>query len=302
MAKIKSKKIIIADLGLALVAVLWGAGFVAVKDAVNDVAPFYLIAARFVISGLVLSIFYFKRLKGAKIQDIKGGILVGIFLFLGFTTQTIGALYTTAGKQAFLTGVNVVIVPFMAWIMYRNRLDIYSVIASILCLIGIGFLTLKGGNGINLGDLLTLACAFFFAGHITMLGHWSKRADLAVLTVTQMLTTGFLALVCALLFESFPSQISRETYGSMLYIIAVCTLFCFSIQTIAQKYTTASHTSIILCLEAVFGSIFAIIFHGDVFTPTMLVGCLLILIGIIIAETKLEFLHGRLVAGKTLSN
>ena len=150
MAKIKSKKIIIADLGLALVAVLWGGGFVAVKDAVNDVAPFYLIAARFVISGLVLSLFYFKRLKGAKIQDIKGGILVGIFLFLGFTTQTIGALYTTAGKQAFLTGVNVVIVPFMAWIMYRNRLDIYSVIASILCLIGIGFLTLKGGNG-NLG-------------------------------------------------------------------------------------------------------------------------------------------------------
>ena len=67
--------------------------------------PFYLIAARFVISGLVLSLFYFKRLKGAKIQDIKGGILVGIFLFLGFTTQTIGALYTTAGKQAFLTGL-----------------------------------------------------------------------------------------------------------------------------------------------------------------------------------------------------
>ena len=111
--------------------------------------------------------------------------------------------------------------------------------------------------------------AFFFAGHITMLGALVEAADLAVLTVTQMLPP-VLALVCALLFESFPSQISRETYGSMLYIIAVCTLFCFSIQTIAQN--TPRQAILYNSLPGSrFGSIFAIIFHGDVFTPTMLV-------------------------------
>ena len=189
----------------------------------------------------------------------------------------------------------------MAWIMYRNRLDIYSVIASILCLIGIGFLPKgrqrnKPGGSSDPGLRILLCRAYNNAGALVRSGRILR------FNRNPNAYHRFLALVCALLFESFPSQISRETYGSMLYIIAVCTLFCFSIQTIAQKYTTASHTSIILCLEAVFGSIFAIIFHGDVFTPTMLVGCLLILIGIIIAETKLEFLHGRLVAGKTLSN
>ncbi|HZJ56634.1 MAG TPA: DMT family transporter [Clostridia bacterium] len=302
MSKVKNKRVIIADLGLLLVAILWGGGFVAVKDAIVDIAPFYMIAMRFGISGLIISLLYYKRIKDTKLRDIRAGILVGLFLFLGFATQTFGALYTTAGKQAFLTGTNVVIVPFLTWILYKNKLDIYSAIASMLCLVGIGFLTLKGDSGMNLGDILTLACAIFFAAHITLLGYWAKQADLMALTVTQMLTTAFLALFCAILFETPPSQIPRETYGSMIYIIVLCTLLSFSIQTVAQKFTSANHASIILCLESVFGSIFAVIFHGDIFTPAMIIGCALILLGIITAETKLGFLAGIRILRKPLSN
>lgn len=300
MLKNKNKQIIAADLALFFVALLWGGGFVAVKDAISSITPFYMIAIRFGVAGLLILIFCWPRFKNVKKQDIKTGIFVGLFLFLGSAVQTIGAQYTTAGKQAFLTGVNVVIVPFLECILYKDKLDIYSVIASILCLVGIGFLTLKGSTSVNIGDFLTLICAVLFAAHIILLGHHAKKVDTAVLSVIQMLTTGLLSLACALIFEPFPRSLPSDIYPSVVYMIFFSTMLAFSIQTIAQRYTFASHASIILCLESVFGSIFAVIFLGDVFTASMIFGCFLILMGIITAETKLQFLGGYRNLGKYL--
>ena len=134
-----------------------------------------MIAIRFGIASLILLAIFWKRFKNINWQDIKISIIVGIFLFLAFSAQTTGAQYTTAGKQAFLTAVNVVIVPFLTWILYKNELDAYSIIASVFCLIGVGFLTLKDGLSINIGDFLTLVCAFLFAVHIALLGEYAKR-------------------------------------------------------------------------------------------------------------------------------
>lgn len=290
------KKIIFADISLLIVALMWGGGFVAVKEAIVSITPFYMVAIRFGISALVLSLVFWRRFKKVKKQDIKTGIFIGVFLFLAFSAQTAGAQYTTAGKQAFLTGVNVIIVPFMALIVYRHKLDVYSLIASILCLVGIGFLTLKDGTPINIGDILTLVCAVLFAAHIVLLDRHAKRIDTIVLTITQMLTTAILASICAFIFEPFPKNIPANAYTSMVYMIIFSTMLGFLVQTVAQKYTTASHTSIILCLEAVFGSILAVIFLGDTFTPNMIAGCIFIFIGIIVAETKLKFISRMVIA------
>lgn len=283
------KKVIFADLSLLLVALLWGGGFVAVKDAVSSIPPFYMIAIRFGVSSLILSSVFWKRFKKVNKEEIKTGIFVGIFLFLAFSAQTMGAQFTTAGKQAFLTGANVVIVPFLSWIIYGETLEIYSIIASILCLIGIGFLTLQEDTPINIGDILTLVCAIFFAIHITLLGHYVKENDAIILAIIQMLTASIIALIFALIFEPYPKIVPKSVYTSMIYIIVFSTMLAFLIQTIAQKYTTSNHASIILCLEAVFGSILAVIFLEDVFTPNMIIGCILIFIGIIITETKFKF-------------
>src|SRR5699024_4918177 len=118
----------------------------------------------------------------------------------------------------------------------------HSIIASLLCLVGIGFLTLKGGAPINIGDILTLLCAMLFAAHITLLDRHAKRMDAIALTIIQMLTTSILAFVCALIFEPYPKAISTNAYTSMIYMIVFSTMLGFLIQTIAQKYTTASHT------------------------------------------------------------
>ena len=199
----KEKKIILADLALLFVALLWGGGFVAVKEAVNHIPPFYLISIRFGASAILISLIYWKKLKEIQKEDLTIGILVGFFLFLGFAAQTSGAQFTSAGKSAFLTAVNVIIVPFAGWILYKNKLDSRTVIAAILCLIGIAFLTLRAEATMNIGDILTLACAIAFAIHITLLGNYAKKVDPIILSITQMLTTSILALICAILFEAF---------------------------------------------------------------------------------------------------
>ncbi|ERI92467.1 putative membrane protein [Clostridiales bacterium oral taxon 876 str. F0540] len=290
MERVKGRKTLAADSALLLVAVFWGGGFVAVKDAVTSITPFYMIGIRFLLSSLILGIIFFKKVKNLTKKDIKIGTIVGVFLFLAFAAQTAGAQYTTAGKQAFLTGTNVVIVPFLAWLIYKHKPDIYSAAASILVLIGIGLLTLKEGFAINFGDALTLACALFFAIHITCLGYFAKKTDTIILTVTQMAAASLMAFICAFIFEPPLKNIPKEAAGSMVYIVIFSTMLAFFIQTTAQKYTTESHAAIILCLESVFGSILAVIFLGDVFTKNMIIGCILIFSGILISETKLQFL------------
>lgn len=286
----KVNKVILADISLLLVAVFWGGGFVAVKDAVNSISPFYMIALRFAAASVILMLIFFKKLKAITKADIKAGFIVGVFLFLAFAAQTTGAQYTTAGKQAFLTGINVIIVPLITWLISRVKPDIYTFIAAVLALLGIGLLTLKDGFVMNAGDMLTILCAFFFALHIACLGHYAKKVDSITLAVTQMAAASIMAFIGALIFEPFPKEIPKNAYASMIYIVIFSTMLAFLIQTAAQKHTTSDHAAIILSFESVFGSILAVLFLGDIFTINMIIGCALIFCAIIIAETKLKFL------------
>ncbi|MCJ7691730.1 MAG: DMT family transporter, partial [Clostridiaceae bacterium] len=166
MKNINKKKSILADMSLLLVALMWGGGFIAVKGALDSVTPFYITAMRFGISVIIMLLVFRKKIKHITIKELKIGTLVGLLLFLGFAAQTVGMKYTTAGKNAFLTGTNVVIVPFLYWVISKKKPDSYSLVSAFLCFIGIGMLTLDGGINISLGDSLTLLCAVFFAAHI----------------------------------------------------------------------------------------------------------------------------------------
>lgn len=284
------KKSLYADLSLLLVAIIWGSGFVVTKNALDHMGPYHLLALRFSLATILFSLVFFKRIKNANIKDIKSGIIVGIFLFGGFATQTVGLNYTTAGKQAFITATNVVMVPFIYWALSKKKPDNYDISGAILCFVGIGVLSLDGGTTINYGDFLTLICAVFFALHISSVGHFAKDSDALVLTVVQFATAAVLSIICLLIFEPGAIKIHQETIFPILYLGIISTLIAFLIQNVAQKYTTSTHTAIILSLESVFGSLLSLIFLKEPFTFRFLIGCMAILISVIISETKLKFL------------
>lgn len=284
------KKSIIADLSLLLVALFWGGGFVVIKGAIDDITPLYMMAIRFTFGFIVMSLVFFKKFKKITKQDLKSGCIIGLFLFLAYATQTIGIKYTTAGKQAFLTGVNVVIVPFLVWIISRKFPGWHAMAGAMLSIIGIGLLTLQGGASINIGDTLTLICAVFFAAHITSVGYFAPDADPIVLSIVQTGVAAVIFIITAAIFEPFPKNIGSNVAVSISYLVICSTVLAILIQNTAQKYTPSTHAAILLCMESVFGTLLAVLILKDVFTPSMIVGCVCIFAAIIITETKLSFL------------
>jgi drug/metabolite transporter (DMT)-like permease len=183
----KKKAKYLNEILLLVVAIIWGSGFIASKIALNAGAtPILMLVLRFLTASVILSIVFYKHLKLISKEDIFGGFIVGLFLFLGFIFQTIGIKYTTPSKNAFLTGVNVIIVPFICWFIYKKKPSIKSFLSTFICLIGIGLLTLDTTIGFNIGDLLTLICAVFFALHIVSNGYFSKKIHPINLTILQM--------------------------------------------------------------------------------------------------------------------
>jgi len=283
------KKSILADVSLLLVALVWGGGFIAVKGALDSVSPFYITALRFSIAVIIMLLVFRNKIKLITKRDLIVGTLVGFLLFLGFAAQTIGMKYTTAGKNAFLTGTNVVIVPFLYWAISKKKPDVYSLLSAFLCFIGIGLLTLGSGMHFGIGDSLTLLCALFFAAHIVAVGFFAQKVDVIILVILQLGTAAIFSIIAALIFEPKPQPLNLDTLLAIGYLGIFSTMLAFLVQNLAQKYTSSSHAAIILCLESVFGSILSVIMLDEIFTPKMILGCLIIFIAIITTETKWNF-------------
>ncbi|WP_053955401.1 DMT family transporter [Inediibacterium massiliense] len=289
---ISKKQSLLADVSLLLVAIIWGGGFIFMKDSLDILKPFYMNGIRFTLAFVTLAIIFWKRFIKITKKDFISGTIVGIFLFLAFIIQTIGLQYTTASKSAFLTGTNVVIVPFLVWGITRKRPDGYNMIGAFLTAIGIGLLTLQGSLHIGIGDSLTLLCAVLFAAHITSVGHFAEDMDPIALATIQIGVTGVLSLIGAFMFEPAPVfEGNLKDIGIAIgYMTFVSTMGALLIQNVAQKYTVSTHAAIILSLESVFGTIFGVLLLGDLLTSKMILGCFLIFCAIIITETKLSFL------------
>ena len=286
----KDKKVLLADLSLLIVAIIWGSGFVVTKGALNHMSPMYILFFRFIIAALVLTIISFKRLKKAKWIDIKAGLIVGIFMFLGFVTQTIGLQYTTVGVQAFITASNVVMVPFFYWFLTRKKPNSYEFFGAFLCFVGIGILSLDGNLKIGYGEFLTFLCAVSFALQIVVVGYYAKNVDSYVLSTIQLYIASILAFVLALIFEPPIYSIGTNMILPVLYLGIFTTMIAFLTQNIAQKYTSSTHAAIILSLEAVFGSLLGIIILNESITIKFVIGCVAILLSVLASETKFDFL------------
>lgn len=285
------KKSLYADLSLLLVAIIWGSSFVVIKNALDYINPVYILVLRFALSSVLMAFVFWKRFREINKKDIKAGAIIGFFLFLAFLTQTIGLKYTTVSKQAFITASYVVIVPFFYWGITKKKPDIYEFVAAILCLIGIGLLSLEEGLSINLGDGLTMVCAVFFALHIISIEYFAKDHDPIILTIVQFAVAAIFSFIVVLIFNIKLGSFGKEVGFSILYVAVVSTLIAFGIQNVAQKYTSSTHTAIILSMESVFGSIFSVLLLGDKLTVKLFLGCLIVLLSILTAETKWNFLR-----------
>lgn len=279
-----------AKMALFGATLIWGGSFLIVKNSMDFMQPHMLLAFRFTIGCLLLCIIFHKRLKQLnKDYFIKGGV-IGLCLFLGYSLQTIGITDTTPGKNAFLTTVYCVLVPFLFWLVDRKKPDIYNISAAAITIIGVGFVSLNGDFTIRAGDAFTLAGGVAFACHIVAVTKFGRDKDPILLTILQFGYAAGLSWIIGLAFEDFPMQWNLETTAGMLYLAVFATAVALLLQNVGQKYTNPAPASIILSLESVFGVLFSVVFYHEQITGKLFFGFLLIFAAVIISETKLSFI------------
>jgi len=280
-------KTILAEGSLLLAAMIWGIAFVVMKNAVDVIPPNFLLAIRFSVSAICMAPFLIKRLKKLDRGTLIGGILAGIFMYLAFMTQTIGLQYTTAGKNAFITTVYVVLTPFCIWMVKKQRPGLYTLLPALICFTGIGILSLAGESGINIGDVWTLACGILFAWHFAVVDHSTgKGRDVMVITLLQFATAGILGWILGFATETFPTVIPGNTWLGLGYLSIFSSLLGLTLQNVGVKYANGSHASLLLSLESLFGCLSGVIFLKEPLTPSLIIGGILILTALVLSEVK----------------
>jgi drug/metabolite transporter (DMT)-like permease len=279
MADSRSKSVL-ADFGLVYAAAVWGVTFVVVKDALEFIHPLTLVAWRFLLAAGVLAIAL--KLKGRPLLgDWRPGIILGIFLWVLYASQTIGLEITTASNSAFITGMFVAFVPIFEWGFTKRRPRTWKFLAVLLCLAGLWFLT-GGIRSANAGDLLTLLTAAAYAAHIFIADRYMKGDhDPFVLSMQQFAVVGVLSLLAALLFGAPLIPTSSKPLAIIVFLALIPTLSAFVVQMAAQRRTAAIRVSLIFALEPVFAALVAWTYGGEQFIWTHALGGLLVVMALV---------------------
>lgn len=281
---------IIACFGILVTAFIWGVAFVVVKNSLDFIPPVYMVALRFTLGTVVTSLIFIKRLKNINKRLVIHSAIVGVVLFLAYTTQTVGLNHTTAGKNAFLTTVYMILVPFINFFFTKVKPTIKAVIAAIIGFWGIGLISLSSGDfGIQLGDGLTLICGVFFAIQIVLVALFTKEDDPALLTIGQLFFTALFGWLVAPMVEGSltASMFTKDSIFGILFLAIMSTSLANLLQNTCQKYAPPGPAAILMSMESVFGALSGVIFLGEVMTGKTLWGCILMFIAIIMVEVDI---------------
>lgn len=273
-----------ADCMIALVAIAWGSSYLLMKVGLDGIPPFCLIALRFGIAFLAVSLVFCRRVTRTTRQTLAGGALLGFALFAVFAFLLHGLETTTASNAGFLTSTTVVLVPVFHALLSR-KLPERAVLAGILLtMTGIGLLTLQGSFAFHTGDLLCLGGAAAYACHILLTDRLSKTQDGLLLGVWQLGFAALYGLAASCLFETPALPQSTAEWLAVLGLALLCSAFGFVVQPIAQKYTTPEHTGLLFALEPVFSALFAFLFLHETLSFRGYLGALLVLGGVVTAS------------------
>ena len=287
---INSNKSFIAKIALLFATIIWGSTFFIMEGTIKSIGIYSLLAVRFTLAAIILAVILIKHLSVIDRGYLWRGFVMGVLVIAAYIFQTYGLAdeATTPGKNAFLTAIYCVIVPFLAYPFTKIKPDRYNVVASFLCIFGITLISVTGGDFSTIcrGDLLTLLGGIFFSLHMIAVSAFSQGRNILLLTMLQFLFAGLIVWIPALRFEAFPSDMTLSGIGAILYLTIFATCLCYIFQNAGQKFTTPSTAALILSLEAVFGVLFSVIFTAETVSLKMFIGFSLVFLAIIVSELK----------------
>lgn len=282
-----------ADMSLVLVTIGWGASFILAKSVLGELSVFNFLAIRFLLAFAIALVIFIKPIKRMTKETLVYGIGLGVILFLGFSIQTFGLSYTTVSKSAFITGLSVVLVPLILALIQKRVPQLRAVIGSLTAVVGLGLLTMSGSSlSINLGDLLSIVGAVFFALHIVgveLVSARAKHIQAVPMAILQIGTVGVLSLGFTFLSEVPKLPTTVDTWLNVFVLALVCTAGAYIVQNVAQQYTTATRTALIYATEPIFAGICGFILLGETLGLSAIFGAGLILSGTLISELPIDY-------------
>lgn len=281
-----------ADAALVVCALIWGGTFLVVKDALSAASVFVFLALRFGLAAIAMLAISVAALRGSGRGILRAGALLGVLMFAGYALETAGLQYTTASKAAFITGSAVVWVPLIGGI-FAHHLDRWVWAGVAVTFAGLYLLTLppEGFNHLNRGDVLVGGCAVVFAVHILAVGHYAPRHSPLALNTVQAAATAVISAVAIPILAATHAESPRLhptgwLIAAVIFTAVGATAVAFALQMWAQRYTTASHTALVFCLQPVFAAIIGWLAAGEKLGARETFGAALILSGILLAEIK----------------
>ena len=266
---------------------IWGSSFVVTKDATAFVPPAQVLAFRFAAAIPIVAIVFRSHLRTCLQPDyIRCGLTIGLVTFLAFFLQVSGLTFSTPGKNAFLTSLYCIIVPFLVWVASGKRPGANVFVAAVLCIVGVGFVNLDGGIGLQPGDGITLAGAFFYALQFLLLSRLSQGRDVFALTIWYFVGAAACSLVVLAVSGDAvpPNLVPPRTWACLVYLAVVVTAIALVLQNISMAHLPAATGSVLSSLETVFAVLLSVAAGAEVLTPRIALGFAIMFAGIMCSE------------------
>ena len=289
-----ASKALRAESLLLLTALIWGSAFVAQRVGMEHVGPFTYNGVRFLLGALsLLPLLLIRRRSNPLVQPgggrwiFAGGSLAGLVLFAGASLQQLGIIHTTAGKAGFITGLYVVIVPLLG-LLWGHRTPWKTWSGAGLAVAGLYLLTMADEMILSQGDGLVLIGAFFWAGHVLVIGWLSgRRVEPVLLACLQCMVCAVLSLGVAAATESIYLQGLQDAALPILYGGLLSVGVAYTLQVVAQRDAPPAHAAIILSLETVFAALSGWLLLDEVLSGRGMAGCGLMFAGMLLSQLSL---------------
>ena len=276
---------------LLLVAFIWGSAFVAQRAGMDSIGPFTYGSLRFALGCLTLLplLLYFRRQRAVdsshelRCHSRKIGLAAGVIMFVASSLQQVGIVDTTAGKAAFITCLYIVFVPLAAFFMHR-RTTRANWLGAAVALAGLYFLSVQAGFYMEKGDLIILACSFFWTGHILFVDRYAGEAEVVEMALCQFLVCCGLNTVVALLWENFSWVAVIAAAVPILYGGILSVGIAFTLQIVGQRYADPSQAAVVMSMESVFGALTGWLVLAESMGLREIAGCILMIAGMIITQ------------------
>lgn len=276
-----------ANFWLVLVTMSWGLSYVFLKALTPYLHPFEILAIRFTLSGALCCFIFRRRLALLNRQVLWRGVVLGTIMFFCNLAIVTGVSTTDASTASFLTSTAIVIVPVAQAVRHRHLPERKIILGTLGTTVGIALLSLEGGSfELSRGASLCILSAFLYAAHIITTDAYCHGHDAILLGLIQQLTMGALGWIATLLFITPVFPQAPQVWLFLSGLVLICGAFAYTLQPLAQSFTTPEHTALIFSMEPVFGAFFAFLFLGEVLSFQASCGAILVLLSVLLTTVK----------------